>query len=75
MMRIYRLQGIAVLVFVPITVSITLMQSVHDTLMLIGAGVALVHIASYAPSNIATRDADWRGVALVHIDLNRAYKK
>ena len=38
-MRIYRLQGIAVLIFVPITVSITLMQSVHDSLMLIGAGV------------------------------------
>ena len=60
MMRIYRLQGIAALIFVPITVSITLIQSVHDTLMLIGAGVALIHIASYAPRTALRAAGDAR---------------
>ena len=49
MLRIYRLQGIVVILFAPIVVSLVLSQSVHDGLMLLGAGVALVHIASYAP--------------------------
>ena len=67
MMRIYRLQGIAVLIFVPITVSITLMQSVHDSLMLIGAGVALVHIASYAPRTALRAAGDARFESLTKV--------
>ena len=67
MMRIYRLQGIAVLVFVPITVSITLMQSVHDSLMLIGAGVALIHIASYAPRTALRAAGDARFESLTKV--------
>ena len=60
MMRIYRLQGIAVLIFVPMTLSITLYLSVHDTLMLIGAGIALAHIASYAPRTALRAAGDAR---------------
>ena len=67
MMHIYRLQGIAVLIFVPITVSITLMQSVHDSLMLIGAGVALVHIASYAPRTALRAAGDARFESLTKV--------
>ena len=67
MMRIYRFQGIAVLIFVPISVSITLMQSVHDTLMLIGAGVALVHIASYAPRTALRAAGDARFESLTKV--------
>ena len=67
MMRIYRLQGIAVLIFVPITVSITLMQSVHDSLMLIGAGVALFHIASYAPRTALRAAGDARFESLTKV--------
>ena len=67
MMRIYRLQGIAVLIFVPITVSITLMHSVHDSLMLIGAGVALVHIASYAPRTALRAAGDARFESLTKV--------
>ena len=66
-MRIYRFQGIAVLIFVPISVSITLMQSVHDTLMLIGAGVALVHIASYAPRTALRAAGDARFESLTKV--------
>ena len=44
MLRIYRLQGLAVILFAPIVVLIVITQSAHDTLMLLGAGVALVHI-------------------------------
>ena len=67
MMRIYRLQGIAVLIFVPITVSITLVQSVHDTLMLVGAGIALVHIASYAPRTALRAAGDARLESLTKV--------
>lgn len=67
MMRIYRLQGIAVLIFVPITVSITLLQSVHDSLMLIGAGVALAHIASYAPRTALRAAGDARLESLTKV--------
>ena len=46
MLRIYRLQGLVMLLFAPIAVWIVITQSAHDTLMLLGAGVALVHILS-----------------------------
>ena len=60
MLRIYRLQGLAVMLFAPIVVTIVLLQSVHDGLMLLGAGVALVHIASYAPRTALRAAGDAR---------------
>ena len=60
MLRIYRLQGLAVLLFAPITVWIVLSQSGHDILMLVGAGVALAHIASYAPRTALRAAGDAR---------------
>ena len=67
MLRIYRLQGLAVILFAPIVVTIVLLQSVHDGLMLLGAGVALVHIASYAPRTAlrAAGDARFESVTKV----------
>ena len=60
MLRIYRLQSLAVILFAPIAVAIVLSQSVHDSLMLLGAGVALVHIASYAPRTALRAAGDAR---------------
>ena len=60
MFRIYRLQGLAVLLFAPVAVWIVLSQTQYDELMLIGAGIALVHIASYAPRTALRASGDAR---------------
>ena len=60
MLRIYRLQGFVALLFVPIAVSIVLSQSGHDDLMLLGAAIAVVHIASYAPRTALRAAGDAR---------------
>ena len=60
MMHIYRLQGFVVLIVAPVLVLIVLLQTKHDTLMLLGAFVALVHIASYAPRTALRAAGDAR---------------
>ena len=67
MLRIYRLQGIAVILFAPIVVAVVLSQSTHDILMLLGAGVALVHIASYAPRTALRAAGDARFESLTKV--------
>ena len=67
MLRIYRLQALAMLLFAPIAVWIVLTQSSHDTLMLLGAGVALVHIASYAPRTALRAAGDARFESLTKV--------
>ena len=67
MLRIYRLQGLVMLLFAPIAVWIVITQSAHDTLMLLGAGVALVHIASYAPRTALRAAGDARFESLTKV--------
>ena len=69
MLRIYRLQGLAILLFAPITVWIVLSQSGHDVLMLIGAGVAVAHIASYAPRTALRAAGDARFESMTKVCL------
>ena len=66
-LRIYRLQGLAVFLFAPIAVLVVVSQSAHDTLMLLGAGVALVHIASYAPRTALRAAGDARFESLTKV--------
>ena len=66
-LRIYRLQGLAVFLFAPIAALVVVSQSAHDTLMLLGAGVALVHIASYAPRTALRAAGDARFESLTKV--------
>ena len=60
MIQIYRLQIIAALVFAPLACGMVIILGAHDSLMLLAAVIALVHIASYAPRTALRASGDAR---------------
>ena len=60
MMQIYRLQIFAALIFAPLACGLVVYLGVHDSLMLLAAVIALVHIASYAPRTALRASGDAR---------------